>query len=293
MAVSDFSDTFDFFTRHRLPVFEFLSTDSKRQLGAYLADGNREFRHKKLLEFFKTVDWLGPEESYDDRPLQKLPSALQRQLQREIEDYRQEKALTRVESAEKREQYRLRVFEYFRIKMPANDKILLESLRDYELDLTGRDVNWRHYFTLDSFRKIDAFIQAGSAERQDLFARFKKDVDTYKRNYDKIHQAQAAAHADHGFTFDDWCDLMGDEAPRQQQSRKKTHASVPAGNPVYRAYQTLQLPWGVSLEEVKKQFRRLTLTHHPDLAGGNEEKMKTIVGAYQEIQRYLQQSACV
>lgn len=283
-----------FFTQNRLPVFDFLSSDSKRQLEAYLADGNRLFREQRMLEFFRAIDWIAPDEpalaTGSERFLRKLAPALQRQLYREIEDYRMKKAVSRAESAEKREEYRLRVFEYFRVKMPSADKALLESLRDYELDLTGRDVNWRHYFTLDSFRKIDAFIQATPLERQDLFARFKKDVDTYKKNYDKLYQAARQQPCEHGFTFDDWCDMMGDDLSEGSRKAHQNKASAPVGNPVYKAYQTLQLAWNAPPEAVKKQFRKLTLSHHPDLPSGSEEKMKAIVAAYHEIKRYWQAS---
>ncbi len=278
-----------FFNEHPLPVFEFLSSDSKRQLELYLLNGNTAFKQKRLLEFFKTLDWLGPDEMTDARLLQKLQPTLQRRLQREIREYHAQKALNRSMSSEKREEYRLRVFEYFRIKMPSSDKALLESLRDFELDLTGRDVNWRHYFTLDSFKKIDAFIQASHAERQALFARFKKDVETYQKNYEKIHQAQYARACDQPFTFDDWCDMMGDEAPRTASNGKqnnKRYATASPQNAVYQACQILEVSASASRDEVKKQFRKLTLQHHPDLPNGSEEKMKAIVGAYQEIQRY-------
>jgi hypothetical protein len=278
-----------FFTSHPLPVFEHLSSDSKSKLEAYLYSGNTTFRQKRLLEFFKMLDWVPMEEAVQDRFLQKLNPNLSRQLHREIQDYHINKASSRVTNAEKREQYKHRIIEYFRAKVPARDKALLESLRDYELDLTSRDVNWRHYFTLDSFKKIDAFVQAGPAERQILFERFKKDVATYKRNYEKIHQAQAARACDHIFSFDDWCDLMGDEAPRASQKQKKVAQPAPQ-NPIYQAHQTLEVTVGAAPELVKKQFRKLTLQHHPDLPNGSEEKMKALVGAYQEIQRYWQAS---
>ncbi|WP_373532590.1 J domain-containing protein [Vampirovibrio sp.] len=278
-----------FFNEYPLPVFAYLSTDTKRQLESYLQTGNSDFRHKKLLEFFKSIDWLDAAGLAHDRLLQKLSASLQRQLFREIDDYRREKMSNRVESAEKREQYKLRVFEYFRAKIPASDKTLLENLRDYELDLTGRDVNWRHYFTLDSFKKIDAFIQATHEERLAWFSKFRQDVETYKKNYDKIYNANYTAEAERGFTFDDWCDMMGDEAPGVKQSRQKQagkpHASKP-GTLVEQAYQTLEMPVGASPEQVKKQFRQMTLRHHPDLPSGSEEKMKALVGAYQQLQRY-------
>lgn len=279
-----------FFEEHPLPVFAHLSTETRRQLETYLQTGNTAFRNKKLLEFFKSIDWLEPAALSSDRWLEKLSVSLRRQLFREIDDYRREKMNSRTENAEKREQYKLRVFEYFRANMPAADKVLLESLRDYELDLTGRDVNWRHYFTLDSFKKIDAFVQATHEERLIWFAKFRQDVETYKKNYDKIYNANYSAEAERGFTFDDWCDLMGDEAPQSKSSGQKqqtghAYASKP-GNPVYQAYQTLEMAFGAPPEQVKKQFRQMTLRHHPDLPNGSEEKMKSLVGAYQALQRY-------
>ena len=66
----------------------------------------------------------------------------------------------------------------------------------------------------------------------------------------------------------------------------------PAGftNGVLQAHQTLQVSLGASPDEVKRQFRKLTLTHHPDVPSGSEEKMKAIIGAYEEIKRYWQLS---
>jgi hypothetical protein len=288
-----------FFTEHPLPVFSHLSSESKRQLEDYLLSGNTAFRQKRLREFFNTIDWIAPGDACDDRLLQKLSPHLRRQVLREIEDYRNQKAVHRAETAEKREQYRLRVFEYFRIKMPPADKALLESLRDYELNLTGRDVNWRHYFTLDSFKKIDAFIRASAEERQAWFAQFRQDVDTYKKNYEKIHRAQYEQACHHTFTFDDWCDLMDDTMPGNSKQTSSSQGSsgassssnkVPA-NSVYQAYQTLQVELHTPPDLVKKQFRKLTLSYHPDLPNGSEEKMKALVNAYDEIKRYWQTSA--
>ncbi len=289
-----------------MPVYAHLSADSKRQLEVYLLSGNTAFREKRLLEFFKTIDWVAPTQLSADRVLQKLAPALQRQLRREIQDYHNHKASHRVENAEKRGQYKLRIIEYFRQKVPSADKALLESLRDYELNLTGRDVNWRHYFTLDSFKKIDAFIRASGEERQAWFTQFRKDVETYKKNYDKIHHAQAHAAHCHEFTFDDWCDLMGEENPRAHDGhgwgagqRQQQHTSSGSKTPrthspdhaVLQAYQTLQVPYGASQETVKKQYRQLTLRYHPDLPTGSEEQMKAIIGAYAELQRFWE--ACV
>ena len=298
-----------------MPVFAHLSNDSKRQLEGYLLSGNTAFREKRLLEFFKTVDWVAPAQLGDDRVLQKLAPALQRQLKREIQDYHNNKASSRAENAGKREDYKLRVFEYFRLKIPSTDKALLETLRDYELNLTGRDVNWRHYFTLDSFKKIDAFIRASEEERQAWFTQFRKDVDTYKKNYDKIHHAQAHQTGDHAFTFDDWCEMMDDEIPRSgsQSNQRANHRAGQSGqraggahsgagagqsvggkasdHKVLKAHQTLQVPYGASQDAVKKQFRKLTLLYHPDLPTGSEEQMKSIIAAYAELKRFWQACA--
>lgn len=289
-------ETSAFFTKNPLPLFQHLSSDSKRQLVAYLATGNTAFRQKRVLEFFKTVDWVGSEGIQADRFFQKLPPQLKRQLQREIDDYQANRSITRHESAQKRAAYRLRIFEYFRLKMPPADKILLESLRDYELNLTGRDANWRHYFTFDSFKRIDAFIQASAQERQHLFAQFKQDVATYKKNYEKIHQAQQQAQAnEHPFTFDDWCDVMGDEnffgtqshhRHKQTQEKQDETSKTSASTGILGAYQLLNLDFPSPPEQVKQQFRKLTLAHHPDLPGGDEERMKALVNAYHDIKRY-------
>lgn len=282
--------TSTFFKQETLPVFDYLSPDSKHQLESFLLSGNTSFRQKQLLEFFKILDWVSTEDALQHRFFQKLSPGLRRQIAREILAYHQRKNETRQVNAEKRGQYKLRIIDYFRTHIPASDKALLESLRDYELDLTGRDINWRHHFTLDSFKKIDAFINATPLERQALFARFKHDVDTYKKNYDKLHH-QASQECEHNFSFDDWCDLMGEEAPRSQQ-RQKSHSQLPSStNPILQAFKTLDLPVNAVPDTVKKQFRQLTLKHHPDLPNGCEETMKAIVGAYQQIQHYWKQAA--
>jgi len=46
-------------------------------------------------------------------------------------------------------------------------------------------------------------------------------------------------------------------------------------------YQMLGVPRGASAEEIKKAFHKLAHQHHPDKAGGNEEKFKEINEAYQ------------
>ncbi len=272
-----------FFEAHELPVFAYLSEQTKGALNAYLAEGNRQFRQRKLLEYFKSLDWV-PWEEIDNRPLNRLSEELQSRIQQEVTEYQYDKSRKRQQASEKRQAYRHRIYAYYRENIPRQDKALLESLRDYELDLTGRDVNWRFHFTLDSFAKIDAFVQATETERQQWIVRFKKDVDAYKRNYEKLHHQ--AQHRD--FTFDDWCEWAAEDLLHQNRQHHRTSkASAPVSGPLTQAYQTLGLPWGATLEATKKQFRKLTLKHHPDMPGGDEERMKSIIRAYETVRRAI------
>jgi DnaJ-class molecular chaperone len=47
-------------------------------------------------------------------------------------------------------------------------------------------------------------------------------------------------------------------------------------------YDTLQLPKNASSEQIKKQYRKLSLEHHPD-RNGDQEMFKTISEAYQQL----------
>lgn len=48
-------------------------------------------------------------------------------------------------------------------------------------------------------------------------------------------------------------------------------------------YDTLGLPKNASFEQIKKQYRKLSLEHHPDRHNGNEEMFKKISEAYQHL----------
>jgi DnaJ-class molecular chaperone len=48
-------------------------------------------------------------------------------------------------------------------------------------------------------------------------------------------------------------------------------------------YDTLNLPKNASFEQIKKQYRKLSLEHHPDRCNGNEEMFKKISEAYQQL----------
>jgi len=48
-------------------------------------------------------------------------------------------------------------------------------------------------------------------------------------------------------------------------------------------YDTLQLPKNASFEQIKKQYRKMSLEHHPDRVGGNAEMFKKISEAYEHL----------
>ena len=48
-------------------------------------------------------------------------------------------------------------------------------------------------------------------------------------------------------------------------------------------YDVLQLPKNASSEQIKKQYRKMSLEHHPDRANGNEEMFKKISEAYEHL----------
>jgi hypothetical protein len=275
------------FEQETLAVFDFLSQESRQALESFCQS---EYRRQQVLEYFKCLDWLSPQE-IPSSPLKKLPDAHQARIHREIQAYLKAKADTRQKNATRRKAHTLSVMEYFREKVSPQDKALLESLRDYELDRTGRDANWQHYFSFKSYKRIDTFIQASLSERQAWISQFKADVQTYEKNVEKLrHQAECLNGHGPLFSFDDWCDWVitegrGDFGGRKKhagQQQKRSYTTRPA-SPLEKAYRTLQLTPQATLEEVKKRFRQLTLAVHPDMPGGDAEQMKALISAYHTI----------
>lgn len=264
--------TTTFFQHHRMPVFDHLSSATRHALSSYLDAKNPAFRSRKLLEFFKSVDWLSPVEiqNTNQRLLNSLPPTDRRRLLSEIGSYHRTKEQQRHQNRNRQRDYKARVFSHFRNTVPAEDKILLESLRDYELDRTGNDRNWRHYFTMDSLKKIDAFVAQNAAERRRIVDAFYKDVDTYCKNAQR-RRVWGIPEEETVFTFDDWCDWFGDEVvvPRAMAATRTQSA-----------YDVLELSPGCGKSALRQQFKKLTLRHHPDMPGGNTEKMKAILEAY-------------
>ena len=48
-------------------------------------------------------------------------------------------------------------------------------------------------------------------------------------------------------------------------------------------YETLGLPKNATPEQIKRQYRKLSLEYHPDRNNGNEEMFKKISEAYQHL----------
>jgi hypothetical protein len=292
-----FLQELDWLAASRLPVLACLQPARQQALALHVISGNTGHRQKQVLEFFKTVDWLALEE-LDFRPFKALsPLALQG-LKRDLRAYYLEKEEKKQENQGKQSDYKNRVDAYFKQQVPANDKALLESLRDYELALTGRDVNWQHHFRLKSFKRVDAFVEGTHAFRLAWIAEFRHDVLTYKRNLEAITQAgQYPYTMPTLMDFDTWCDLQGEavqvgaSATQEQRQRRSTDFASPvwpAG--VLLAFGELGLSVSTPWEAIKKRFRQLTLKHHPDLPHGCEQTMKRLLSAYQVLEKHLKKA---
>jgi len=160
-------------------------------------------------------------------------------------------------------------------------------LRDYELALTARDVNWQYYFSMRSFKRIDAFVAESASARLSRIAQFKADVLAYKRNLDMGRWA--AASEEPVLTFDEWCqgvrteDLFGSRARRTPEEDQATSATVRPQSPSPTDYALLRLSTDATLSDVKRQFRRLALQAHPDVTGDDGEAMRHLLAAYERI----------
>lgn len=276
-----------------LPVSEFLSSVSWAGLRQFVASGASYQRGHRLVEFFKAIDWL-PVSRVTPNPLKQLDQALQQQLQGDIRRYLEDKKAKRHARKTYRDNYILRVFEYFRTQVSAEDKKLLEGLRDYELDHIHQDINWRHYFWFTSFKQIDAFNQQSPQERAALIEQFKKDVALYHKNAERLKDGSYSSYywggeASHEEAFESWTAW---QTASQSARQRRQRSQQPAQEVTFvQAYQHLQLPFGASLMEVRRRFRQLALQHHPDTAGGDSEAMKQILTAYQQIQQFWETEA--
>ncbi|MBA7506184.1 Co-chaperone protein DjlA [subsurface metagenome] len=74
------------------------------------------------------------------------------------------------------------------------------------------------------------------------------------------------------------------QQPRELPGREQAAPQQEQGMPLADAYAVLGLPQTASLEEVKRNYNRLSFIFHPD-KGGYEEAQKLLNRAYEAIQR--------
>jgi hypothetical protein len=293
MIASSPPATFSFETTK---LYQAIRPETQDGLKAFCQNGNLKHREKQVAEWLNALDWLGWEEVSPS--LQKLPLSLKAALKKDFQSYQAGLSTVKARQSEQRKQYQLNVMAYFKEHMPPKDKALLESLRDYELNLTGRDANWQFHFSFKSFKKIDAFIQAPHSERVMAIQAFQQDVETYVKNKEKW-QRLAASESENGpcFDFDDWCDWVTDAEEQstgdagQKSRRQQAEQATVKTTPTQLAYDILEMApeatSNLTWETVKKQFRALTLKYHPDMPTGNGAKMTQILDAYAFLKNQL------
>ncbi|HKY95160.1 MAG TPA: J domain-containing protein [Kiloniellales bacterium] len=74
--------------------------------------------------------------------------------------------------------------------------------------------------------------------------------------------------------------LLGGQGRRERRSQE---GRMPAASPEARALAVLQLPVGVTFEEVRSRYKSLVKQLHPDATGGNrdaEDRLKVVNQAY-------------
>jgi hypothetical protein len=84
-----------------------------------------------------------------------------------------------------------------------------------------------------------------------------------------------------------WCDGLGDFVNSQ-----RPQAILPVE--VQKALSTLELKFPLTQEDLKRHYKKLAKSHHPDLHAGDkdaEERLKQVNIAYQILKKYLQDSS--
>ncbi len=278
-----------------LAVSQHFSQATWYAIRCYLESGAISQRGHRLVEFFKTLDWL-PLSEIDKKPLKQFSPRDIKRLEQEIQAYLIEKASKRQTDREKRESYRLRVFEYFRAHVSTADKQLLERLRDFELERIGQDVNWRHYFWFTSFKQIDAFVSQSPTQRMNMIAQFKQDVLQHEKNAERLRNGTYGEYywghegASAPETFEEWLNrqAQAESNPHRQGQSWQSHGQrqTTATRPLTgleRAYQLLKVSPKATVAEIRQQFRQLVRQYHPDVPGGDAERMKEILAAYDKV----------
>ncbi|MCA9806910.1 MAG: J domain-containing protein [Cyanobacteria bacterium HKST-UBA06] len=273
-----------------LPLAPYFKANVRYHLNTVLCQANAN-RSRRLMEFFKSVDWL-PLADIKPNPLDQLPAETARHIRHDLETYLAEKAQKKARQKNQQQDYKLRVIHYFKDRLSREDKQLLERLRDYELDLTGQDANWQHYFRLTSFKQIDAFGAMSTSDRMQRIAAFKFDVQTRCYHEKKLQTGQYWGFYNDGLGFDPA--NLDETLNNWHQNHKRQHQTDPADQPNdsamkptgddrQAALEILSLPANPDPKTVRARFRELALALHPDRPGGSSEKMKAVLWAYKTL----------
>lgn len=262
-----------------IPALKQASEKTKKILKKFCESKNTRIRTQKVVEFYKCLDWI-PYKELDKSIFDKLPDKERKQVFKDVNIYLHQKEDKLSKKSEWQQEYRNRVFTYYKQNVPKNIKLELERLRDYELNLVGHDRNWQYYFQLNSFKKIDEFVSLTYDQRLDIFYRFKKDVMTYKMNRDRniFNRDRECENCSHRLEDD-----IDKSINWEKSAYKHYKNSLPPGATLDTDYKTLGLPSGTAISEIKKQYRKLAMKYHPDKPGGDELKMKAIVSAYHRL----------
>lgn len=282
-------------TLMQVPAARFLSPASKAALKAYVEAARSEqqnrLRETRLLEFFKAVDWLSVND-ISPNPLTHLTDDQRQQILNELNEYLAHKANQKQHRRQQQKAYRLNVFDYFRQTVSSADKALLEDLRDYELEQTGQDVNWRHYFLFKSYKQIDRFVEQTPAQRQVLLAQFRSDVKERKKNQQRLEDGSYAEYY-WGTRDEQAFKAFQKELDNATQDffKQRPNATEASDLPrtVKQALTDMKLPVNSSFTQVRQQFRQLTLAYHPDRPEGCPQKMKALLEAYATLKDWYNQ----
>ena len=277
-ALEKFLKTLNIKKPNEIPALKTISARSKKILHNFCQGKNHKNRIHKVTEFLKCLDWI-PFEEMDMSILDKFEEHERKILLKDIKIYLNKKAEKHEQSYSWKQEYKKRIVEYYKIKVPRLLKIELEHLRDYELNTVGHDRNWQHYFKLQSFKKVDELVNLSPQAREELFRRFKKDVMTYKHNRERNVFGDKGEKACNKHWDDDIIKNINWESGQKEYKKPdKQYTKFDASD-----YTILELPYGADTTSIKKQYRKLAQIYHPDKPTGDEKKMKAIVGAYQRL----------
>lgn len=264
----------------KIPALDQASKKTKQFINDLCLTTAGKQRAKRIIELFKGVDWL-PIEELDHTSLKKIDKVSRELILKDLSLYIERKNEKKLEQRARNQTYKAKVMQYFKQTMPKELKIELETLRDYELNLINHDRNWKHYFNLNSFKKIDDFITISRPERLKIYEKFKHDVHTYKKNKERNLFGE---HCEGERCTNCWEEDIINSINWEKNKKSSKNKTVKASCSKENDFVTLGLPPNTTcIEMVRKKYRELALKYHPDRPTGDETKMKQIINAYQRL----------